>query len=160
MLWILEHPCDSWTCQESRPLVTASHGQGPARFLCFWISMQKANVVSGWECRQPGFAPYCSKVCWGRWASQYVRTEKTCSEFLSSRDHTQPSRLSFALAVILTMNTRRYQQASKDIGMGVADLAPICKSEPVMAAVFSAVVGSARVLHAGSDLECRSSDVS
>ena len=46
--------------------------------------------------------------------------------------------------------------------MGVTDLALTCESEPVMDAVYTAVVGSActgRVLDAGSDREDRSSDV-
>ena len=45
--------------------------------------------------------------------------------------------------------------------MGVTDLALVCESEPMMDAVFSAVVGSARtrVLNASSDREDRSSDV-
>ena len=54
-----------------------------------------------------------------------------------SGDQTRPLRLSFALAMILTMNARRFQRthllsamgaslnASNDIGMGVTDLAPI-----------------------------------
>ena len=37
---------------------TASHGQGRGR-LCFWITMQQANFVSGWRCGQV-FAQYCS----------------------------------------------------------------------------------------------------
>ena len=51
--------------------------------------------------------------------------------------------------------------ASKDIGLGVTDLALTCESEPVMDAVYTAVVGSACscVLEAGSDREDRASDV-
>ena len=52
--------------------------------------------------------------------------------------------------------------ASKDLGMGVNDLALACGSEPVADAVCTAVVGPARtgrVLDAGSDREDRSSDV-
>ena len=76
----------------------------------------------------------------------------------------RPPRLSFVLAVILIMSARRFQRthplsgmgfsldASKDIGMGVTDLAPICESEPVMDTVCIAVV-------AGSDREDRPSDV-
>ena len=51
--------------------------------------------------------------------------------------------------------------ASKDIGMGVTDLALACGSEPVVDAVCTAVVGSARiglVFDAASDREDRSSD--
>ena len=51
--------------------------------------------------------------------------------------------------------------ASKDVGMGVTDLALVCGSEPVMDAGNTAVVGSACpcVFEAGSDCEDRSSDV-
>ena len=57
------------------------------------------------------------------------------SECCSSRSLTRPHRLSFTLAMILTMDARRFQRthllsgmgsslnASKDIGMGVVDLA-------------------------------------
>ena len=51
--------------------------------------------------------------------------------------------------------------ASKDIGVGVTDLALACGSEPVAGAVCTAVVGSARtgrVLDAGSAHKDRSSD--
>ena len=55
----------------------------------------------------------------------------------AARDHTRPLRLSLAHAMILTMTARRFQRthllsgmgsplnASKDIGMGITDLAPI-----------------------------------
>ena len=46
--------------------------------------------------------------------------------------------------------------------MGLTELAPICKSEPVMDTMSTAAYGSARtnrVLDAGSDREDRSSDV-
>ena len=57
------------------------------------------------------------------------------SECYSSRDHTRLPRLSVALTVVLTMNARRFQRthllsgmgsslnASKDVGVGVTDLA-------------------------------------
>ena len=94
------------------------------------------------------------------------------SEFSYSRDQTRPLRLSFALAMILTMNARRFQRthlfrgmrdcslnASKDFGLGVTDLAVAYGSEPMVDAVCTAVVGSARtgrVLEAGSAREDRS----
>ena len=97
------------------------------------------------------------------------------SEFYSSRDHTRPLRVSVALAVIPTLNARRFQRthtlrgvgsslnASKGIAIRVLlDFAPTCGSEPVMDAWFSAAVGSARtgrVLDAGSDREDRSCNV-
>ena len=115
------------------------------------------------------------------WTSQvsgqkhvHPKASASRSEFDSSRDHTRPLRLSFALAMILTMNTRRLQrthpwsgmgsslEASKDIGNGVTDFALTCGSETVVDAVCTAVVGSARTgrVHvAGSDRKDRSSDV-
>ena len=75
----------------------------------------------------------------------------------------------------LTVNARRFQRthplrgtgdysfnASKDIGVGVTDLALTSGSEPEVDAVYSAVVGSARtgrVLDASSAREDRSFDV-
>ena len=81
---------------------------------------------------------------------------KTCSQkgfritlsFLkkkSSREHTRPPSLSFAVSMIHTMNARRFQRthplggmgsslnASKDIGVGVADVALACGSEQWLA---------------------------
>ena len=70
----------------------------------------------------------------------------------SSRGHTRPPRLSFALVVVLNMNARRFQRthclsgsgsslnASKDIGMEISDIMPI--SEPVIDAGYASVVGS------------------
>ena len=98
----------------------------------------------------------------------HPKTPASRSEFCSSRDYSRP--LSF---FFLALNARRFQRthlfsgmgsslnASKDIGMGVIDLAPICESEPVMDTVCAAVAGlaRARVLDAGSDREDRSSDV-
>ena len=87
-------------------------------------------------------------------------------------DHNRPPCLSFAFAMILTMNARQFQRtrllsgmgyslnASNDIDTGVSDLAPTGGS--VMDAVCAAVVGSSRtgrVLDAGSDREDRSSGV-
>ena len=68
--WILEHPCDSWLWDG-----TASHGLGPGGFLFFWITLQKANVVSGWKRGQQRSAPCCSQVCWDRRALQCFRSK-------------------------------------------------------------------------------------
>ena len=87
---------------------------------------------------------------------------------------TRPPRLSFALAMILTIDARGFQRthllrgmgssinASKDISMQVTDLALTCGSEPVVGAVCTAVNGFARTGRAhdaGSDREDRSYDV-
>ena len=89
MPWILEHPCDSWLCGRAEnpdPCGAASHGLGPGRFLCFWISVQQANVVSGRECGQQGCTPCCTKVCWDRRALQ-------C--FTSKHGHPKNVRITF-----------------------------------------------------------------
>ena len=76
--------CDSWLWDVPKIQILAAQPRtawtlaGLLCFFFFWISMQKAHVVSGWECGQPGFAPYCSKVCWDRWTLRCVWTE-TCS---------------------------------------------------------------------------------
>ena len=63
------------------------------------------------------------------------KASKSRSELCFSRGDTRPHRLSFALAMILTMNARRFQRthpfsemgsalsASKDIAIGVNDVA-------------------------------------
>ena len=76
------------------------------------------------------------------------------SKFSSSRDRGRPLRLSFELAIVLSM--------SKDIGIGITDLALTCGSEQVFDEVRTAVLGSARtgrVNDKGSDREDTSSDV-
>ena len=67
----------------------------------------------------------------------HPRASASRSEFCSSRDLARPPSLSFALAMIVTMNARQSQRthflsgmgsslnASKYLGMGVTDLAPI-----------------------------------
>ena len=128
-------------------------------------------TISSWKRRQQGFAPCCTNVRWDRWTLQCDWTKKvhpkasaSRSECCSSRDHTRPLRLSFALAMILTMNARRFQRTHPLSGMGSslsASIALTCGPEPVIGAVCIAVVGSARtgrILDAGSDREDRSSD--
>ena len=77
--------------------------------------------------------------------------------------------------MFLTMNARRFQRThplremgdyslntSKDIDMGVIDLAHTCGSEPVVDGLRTAVVGSdrtSRVLDASSGREDESSNV-
>ena len=88
-------------------------------------------------------------------------------------DHTRPPRLSFALAMVLTINSQRFQRthpfrgmgdsslnAPKDVAMGLTCLAPIVNQIQWLAQ-DSAVDGSACscVLETGSAREDRSSDV-
>ena len=53
------------------------------------------------------------------------KVSQSRSEGGSSRDNTHPSRMSLALAMVLTMNARRFQKTR----MGVIDIAHICGSE-------------------------------
>ena len=96
------------------------------------------------------------------------------SDRFSSRDNTRAPKMSFALAMTLTMNARRFQRThtltgmrsslstSKDTGMGNIYIAHICASESMMDAVRVTVVGSACAgleLDAGSGHNGRSSNV-
>ena len=72
----------------------------------FGITMQEANVVSDCERGQQRLAPYCSQVRWaGGRCSVYGHKQfhpnasASRSELYSSRDHTRPLRLPFALPV-------------------------------------------------------------
>ena len=63
MLWILEHPCDSWlwdvpTNRSSSG--AASHGLGLADYS--WYVAKEANDASCWQCGKQRFAPYCSQM--------------------------------------------------------------------------------------------------
>ena len=177
LVWIvvLGRPENPGSCS------TASHGLGAGRFLYLWISMQKANFVFTWDCGQQGFASYCTTLYWDMWPLQCFRT-KTCSSkgfrmTLRVYFHVttpRPPRLSFTLAMIFTVNARRFQRthpsrgmgdcslnASKDIDMGIIYLSLIV-NKPVIDAVKTAVVGSdrtSRELDAGSMREDESSDV-
>ena len=98
--WILEHPCDSWfrnVPKNTDSCGTASLGLGRGGCLRFWITMQEANVISGWDSVQHRFTQYCSQMCWNRWTLQCFRTitgsskaSASRSDFCSSRDHTRP----------------------------------------------------------------------
>ena len=179
---IRQHPCDSWLWGGANirsSCGAALHSLCPARSLYFWFTMQTANVVSVWECGQQRFAPYSSQMFWDRWTLQCFRTKTYFhpkasaprSEFCFSREHTRSPLLSSALAMVLTMNARRFQRTHPLRGMGDYSLNRqriliwellTCGSEPVIDAVCTAVVGSARTgrtLDAGSAREDRSSDV-
>ena len=156
---------------------TASHGLGPGGFLHFGSLCSLVGHVDSRESHRivhkcAGTGGFCSVS--GQNMS-VLRLSRRAQKFSSSRNHTRPLRLSSALAVTLTTNARRCQRthplrgmgdyslnAPKDIGLGVTDLALACGLEPLMDAVCTAVVGSARTgpeLDAGSDREDRSSDV-
>ena len=107
-----------------------------------WFKLQTPNTVSGWKRGRQRFAPCCSQMCWDGRTLQCFRTKHvhpraspSRSDVYSSRDHTR-----FALylsRLTLTMNARRFQRthplsgmgsslnASKDVGVGVTDFAPI-----------------------------------
>ena len=76
---------------------------------------------------------------------------------VSGQQHVHPKASASPQRTYPLRGMRDYSfNASKDIGMGVTDLALACGSEPVFDAVFAAVVGSARtgrLLDAGSGRE-------
>ena len=130
--------------ENRRSCCTASYGLGPSGFfLIFWISTQETNIFLVGTGQQR-LAPNCSQVCWesGRCSVSgekhvHPKASASRSESCSSRDLARPHRLSFALAMVLTMNERRFQRthllggtgfslnASKADCVGVIDLTPI-----------------------------------
>ena len=116
---------------------------------CFWLGMWTAWICTVLLASVLGQVDVA--VCREK-NNVDPKTSASRSEFSSSRGHTRPPRLSFALVVVLTMNARRFQRthclsgsgsslnASKDIGMEISDIMPI--SEPVIDAGYASVVGS------------------
>ena len=111
------------------------------RDFIFWLGIWTAEIHTVLLASVLGQADVA--VCLEK--NMFIRKASAArSERGSSRDHSRPPRLSFALAVVLTMNARRFQSqhplsgmgsslnASKDIGLGVTDLALTCESEPVV----------------------------
>ena len=70
-----EAPHDSWMWNVPKIPALAAQPHGLGRFLYFWISMRKADVVSGCECGQQRSAPKCSQMCWNRGTLQCFRTK-------------------------------------------------------------------------------------
>ena len=78
MLWIREHPCDSWLwgrAENPDSCGTTSQRPEPWRTFCiFRITVQKASDVSGWKRGQQRCAPNCSQMCCNRWTLQCFST--------------------------------------------------------------------------------------
>ena len=92
---------------------------GPCRVIVFFVLItgKKTSVISGWYCGQQRFAPCCSQTFWDGWTLQcfttknmFIRRRPHQAQSCSSRDHTGPHRLSFALAMLLTVNVRCFQR--------------------------------------------------
>ena len=173
MPWILEHPSDLTLAAQPRmawaPAFFAYLDHYAEGERCFrletWTAdictMLLANVLE-----QVDVAEFQDK-------NMFIQRLPHHAQSFALHVTTRPPRLSFAFAMILTMNARRFQRthplsgmgsslnASKGVRMGVTGLAPICTSEPVLDAGCTAVIGSARTraLDAGSAREGRSSDV-
>ena len=142
MLWILEHPFDSWFWGVPRiqTLAAPRTAWALADFCIFGSPCRKRTrfLVGNVDSRDlhriarkcAGTGGRCSVT-----GQEHVHPKASASrsEFCS-RDHTRPPRLSFTLAMVLTVNARRFQRthplsgmgsplnASKDIGMGRVDL--------------------------------------
>ena len=141
------------------PCGTASHGLGLGGFVCFWITVQEANVVSFLarnvvnrdshriSRRCIGIGGHCSVS-----GQKYVhlKASASCSIFHLHLDTLALTDYLSRLPWVLTMNARRFQRthllsltgsslnASKEIEMRVTDLSPTCGSEPVMDAACPA----------------------
>ena len=120
---IQEHPCDSWLWDV--PKNRTSCGRQPrtawavADHCIFWFTVRKSErCVWFGKCGQQRLAPSCSQVSWDTRTLHCVvsinmfiqKLSHHAQSFSSSRDHTCPHRLSFALAMILTKNARRLQR--------------------------------------------------
>ena len=121
----------------------ASHGLGPGGFLDIWYTIQQTNVVLIGNVDNRDSHCVASVLEWsglcGVSKLQHVHPNASAqrADFCCSCHHTSPSRLSFALATILTMNARRSQRtqplsgvgsslnASEDLRVEGIDFAPI-----------------------------------
>ena len=111
----------------------ASHGLDPCDFLRSWITVQERTLFLDGNMDSKDLRCKTS-------LEKNVRPKASASrsKFSSPRDHARLARLSFAVAVVLTMIARRFQRthplsgkglslkASKDIGMGVSGRSVYC----------------------------------
>ena len=155
------------TCQKSRLLRRSLARPGPWQILVVVLDLNAESERCFWSGNADSrdLHRICLQLCRDRCDVSVLSGQKPvhpkgfrthAQSVSSSREHTRPHRMSFALAMILTMNERRIQRthpssgmgsslnASKDIGIGVTDFALTCESEPEMDAVCAAVVGSDR----------------
>ena len=170
MHWILEHPCDSWLWDV--PQIEAHTAWTLADYFHFWLKQSTENGHCFWL--EMWTAEIFTVLLAGAGLAGVAvfqvnsmviqKFSALRSELCSSRDHTRAPKLSLALAMVLIMNAENTSfcgmggyslNGLKDIGVGVIDFAPICESDPVIDAGYTAVVGSACpcVLYARSDRE-------
>ena len=133
MPWILEHLCDSWFWDVPKIKALAARPRmawAPVEFsrTLFLVGKVDSRVWHRTARKCGGTSGRCSVS-----GQKHVHPNASASrsECCSSRDHTRPLRLSFALAVVLTVEARRFQRthplsgmgsslnASKDTGMGL-----------------------------------------
>ena len=98
--------------QECPSVYLNAYRPGPWRI--FLINVQKANVVSA-KRGQQRFAPNCSQMRWNWRSLQCFRTKTSPSQKLTT---TLRELLSFARAMIFTMDARRLQRTHLLSGMG------------------------------------------
>ena len=131
MPWIVEHPCDPWLLDVPKIQTLAAQPHmawALADFCCpLDLPCRKRTLFPISNVDSKDLASYNTKVCWDRGTLQF-------DVHPNSLDHARPPRLSFAIAMVLTMKARRLQRthlfravgdssldASKDIDMGVDD---------------------------------------
>ena len=125
MPWILEHTCDPGLSDVSklRTLSAQPRTAWPWRIiafsvhsteivLCFWLVMWTAEICTVLLANVLGRVDVA--VCQDKNVSIHHHAQK----FYSSLDHTRPARLSFALAMIPTMNSQRFQKTHPLRGVG------------------------------------------
>ena len=137
---ILEHPGDTRSWHVPKIQTLAAGPGGLSRFFGSQYRERTFLLVGNVDSR--GLHRIARRCAWtSRCCSVsgqkhgHPKTSASRSKLRSSRDHTRPPKLSFALASVLTMNARRFQRthplsemgpalnASKDIDMGVTDSA-------------------------------------
>ena len=104
------------TRRKSKPLRRSLGRPGPRRiFASLDHRAESGSFFLVGKRRQQRSAPYCAQVCWDRRCSVsgenvHPKAPASLSECGSSRDHNHPLRISFALAMVLTMSARRFQR--------------------------------------------------
>ena len=142
---ILEHPIDSWLWSVPKIQTLGAQLRMAWTLTDVRISMQRANFCFKFgdkRCLRRIARMRAAKrgrcITTGHTHAFMSKASASRSHFSSSRDHTRPPRLSFALVMVLTMTARRFQRthplrgmgnysvnASKDVGMRVVDLASL-----------------------------------
>ena len=159
MPWILEHTCDSrlWDVPRIQTLAVQPRTAWALADFCVLESPCRKRTLFLVGNVDNSDLHCIARKCHGTGGCCSVSGQKHVhfnasgrrSDLCSSCHHTRPPRLSFALAMVLSMNARRFQRphplrgagtstsASNDFGTGIIDTVLTCGSEPRMGAVLS-----------------------